>query len=415
MAKLCSNCGAQVGDNVKFCGSCGQAMSQQHVPSAQPAPVQQQPYIQPEASQQPIQPQYQSPPANQPQYPQPNMPAPVQAKSKTPLIIAGAAGLAVIALIAAAVVTKGFGLLGNGSNLTEIAQSDRPTQTAAGQKDKLSTTATTQTGSTLITVPKNASAEEKLAYSYIETAAEFYEAATEMEFLFPYCADSFYAIAAVDVCSMRYAVDCLLEIKGTSPAEDDRLRDWDDIAALGWVSSFPYFFEGVVLEARGDTAGASECYRKARLNPYYAEEDEGLKAIKNLDEKALNGLKATLEEIEDMIFEATGGSNLIAIERNENNFDISYLRKKAAECMTSQEAEAEGGEEAVGAIDACAYYIAALYADPLDGDNYADLAEWYLRFYGSEMAESFLEAGMSVDPTNTRLASLDKEIKEATE
>jgi len=247
----------------------------------------------------------------------------------------------------------------------------------------------------------NASGDELLLY-YIEDAVLFYEGALEIETMFPYCADSFYSLAAANICSMRYAIDCLLEMKGVSATDDERLRDWDEIAALGWSSPFPYFFEGIVLEARGDTAGASECYRKAKLNPGYYEADEGLKDIKNLDEKALGNLKAELEDLEDMIFEATFGPMMIAIERNENNFDISYLRGKAAECMTSEDT-----------AKAYYYYLAVLYTDPLDGDSYADLAKWGLQFYGPAMAEVYVDAGLQVDYSNTRLASLANEIKEA--
>ena len=404
MAKLCSNCGTQVGDNVKFCGSCGQAMPQQHVPLVQPTPVQQQPYIQPEVSQQPIQPQYQSPPADQPQYQQTYMPSPAQPKSKTPFIFAGVAGLAVIALITVAVVTKGFGLLGNGLILSGITQSDRPTQTATGQTDKPTSVATTQTGSTLITVPKNASAEEKLAYSYIEYAAEIYGQAIESEVSFPYCADAFYAVAAVNVNAMRYAVDCLLELKGISPEEDGRLRDWDTIAALGWISPFPYFFEGVVLDAKGDSSSAAECYRKAALNPNFTDDIENYKTIKDLDEKALKSLKTVLEEQEDKIYEATYGFSFVFIPRDENNFDIEYLRGKAIACLRAEEVDL------FGALD---YYLAALQINPFDGDNYANLAIVSLFMEDSDMYSLYIDEGLAIDPDNVRLKFIQDPSEEA--
>ena len=162
--------------------------------------------------------------------------------------------------------------------------------------------------------------------------------------------------------------------------------------------------------------GASECYRKATLNPSYSEQDEALKAIIKLDEKALNGLKTVLEELEDKIFEATYGPSMVVIERNENNFDISYLRKKAAECMASHDAETtEDDDESSWAMDAYSYYLAALQIDPFDADCYADLAAWWLRFSDSDMAASYIETGLRLDPNNTRLASLANEIKEAVE
>jgi hypothetical protein len=88
-----------------------------------------------------------------------------------------------------------------------------------------------------------------------------------------------YRIAAASINSMRYAVDCLLEIKGTAPSEDGRLRDWDAIAALSWTSHYPYVFEGIVLEAGGDKNAAMSCYEKAALNPLISEDDADLRCI----------------------------------------------------------------------------------------------------------------------------------------
>ena len=74
---FCSNCGAQQGDNEKFCGECGYG-------TGQPAAPVQQPTYQPE------------PPAKK--------------KSKKPLLIGGGAVIAAT-LVAVLVFTNGFGLL----------------------------------------------------------------------------------------------------------------------------------------------------------------------------------------------------------------------------------------------------------------------------------------------------------------
>ena len=359
--KHCSNCGKEVENDEMYCVLCGQRQEWQMS----------QPIVLPYNTQQP--------------------PMSVKKKSKIPLIIAGILVL-VVTLVTTGIFTNGFGLFGGTKG-----------GVSSGDNDIIN-----------IKIPANASEEEKLVYNYIEYSTSYYEGAVAIQYIYPYCADSFYSMAAVNVCAIRYAVDCLLEIKGVPPAEDGRLRDWDEIATLGWRSPFPWFFEGVVLEARGDTARASECYRKAMLNPDYLKEDEGLKILINLDEKALNDLKVMLEGIEDKIYKATDHSPLmIAIERNEYNFDISYLRGMANEYMALHETDEN---DVSGAMDAYGYYLAALYNDPLDGDSYADLVEWWLRVCGNdETTTVYLDAGMSVDSTNTRLTSLAKEIKEAVE
>ena len=253
-------------------------------------------------------------------------------------------------------------------------------------------------GDVKVEVPKNASNEEKLAYNYIEFTMEFWQKGMEYdEAGLSYVADSFFAMAAANTCSMRYAIDCILELKGSPPANDERLRDWEAIAALGWASPFPYFFEGVVLEAKGDGGGANECYRKAALNPNFLEGMENFKTIKDLDEKALKSLKATLEELEDKIFETTVYEQFIFIPRDENNFSVDYLREKAMACL---EAETE---DLVGAYD---YYLAAVLANPFDGDSYAQLAVVCLYLDKGDLFAGCINAGLAVNPKNERLGFL---------
>ena len=375
MAKFCSNCGAQLDEAAKFCPGCGTqtvAAGAQTVAAGAQQIQAQQPY-----APQPVQPA--------PLYSPPSAPAPAapKKKNKTLFIIAGAA-VAVVALVVALIVALSGKSGGNGGGVN----------------------ASSGSGDVQVNVPKDATDEEKLAYNYIETAAEFFKNAAESDKVgLPHCADGACSVAAVSVCSMRYAVDCLLEMKGVAPAEDGRLRDWDAIAALGWVSPFPYFFEGVVLEAKGDSAGAAECYRKAALNPNFLEGMESNKTIKNLDEKALKGLQATLEELEDKIFAAAYGPCSVNIPRDENNFSVDYLRKKAQACLEAEE------EDLFGAYE---YFSAALQINPLDGDNYANAAIVALYMDDGDMFLGYLNEGLMVDPNNARLKFLQNTMKEAT-
>ena len=255
-----------------------------------------------------------------------------------------------------------------------------------------------------INVPKSASNEEKLAYNYIEVAAEIYQLGVGYSELgMPAFADNAFSMSGATVSAMRYAVDCLLDMKGSAPAEDGRLRDWDMIAALGWASPYPYFFEGVILEAGGDSAGAEECYRKAALNPNFIEGMDDFKTLAGLDEKALNGLKTTLEEIEDRIFEATNGPQFISIPRDENNFSVEFMREKGMALL-------EVGNENLQA--ALPYYQNAVRLNPKDGDNYVNLAIVYLYMDDGESMADCIRDGMDADPDNERLAFLTDKMKE---
>ena len=260
-------------------------------------------------------------------------------------------------------------------------------------------------GETSLDVLKNVSDEELLAYNYIEFTSELWQIGVESdEAGLVYVADSFYGFAGANTCSMRYAVDCLLELKGSPPNEDERLRNWDIIAAIGWASPFPYFFEGVVLDARGDSAGAAECYSKAALNPNFLESMEDFKTIKDLDANALKALKTALDELEDNILESVGEWRFIFIPRDENNFDVDYLREKALACLEAED------EDLFGAYD---YYYAALRLNPLDGDSYAHLVIVSLYMNVGEMVADYLGAGLAVDPENVRLNYLQDIVKEA--
>ena len=276
MAKFCANCGEHAQENAKFCASCGQAIPQ--------------------------------PPQYQQQYP--SAPAPAKKSSKTPFIIAGAGGLAVIALAVTLIATGGFGLLGKTSgeigdaHILSSGNNGRAAESSSG--DDATTNGDNgpadNENSIDISVPKDASDEELVAYLFIENVISIFDMGHE------YANDGLtlvaglpYGTAAASVSAMRYAVDCLLEIKGAPPAEDGRLSDWDEIAALGWASPYPYFFEGIVINAKEGIEAATPCYEKACRNPAMTEDDAYLIYIISLDADQLQRLRTALTEAEDEI------------------------------------------------------------------------------------------------------------------
>ena len=351
--KFCSNCGAPLEDTAKYCPGCGTQAPQPQ----QTQPVQQQPFQ---------------------QYPPPYAPVPApKPKSKAPLIVGGIAGVLVVALVIALVVTKGFGLLGK--------------QGETG-------------GGTAITVPKDASDEELAAYAFIDGMLSLYESGLESIKTGPdVTVEYFCGTAAASICSMRYAVDLLMESKGGVPAQDGRLNDWDMIAALGWASPYPYLFEGVVHEAQGDMNAAKSCYEKSALNPKLGKESAYLRLMAGMDVKQLQGLRAALTELEDKIFAVCTKADM-AVPRSEYNFSAAYLRAEGRKALKA---------DANARYAALSYYLAALRVDPYDGDTYAGAVMLYIDLKAPEEAALWLETGLLLAPENATLKTLYNTIKGA--
>jgi len=257
----------------------------------------------------------------------------------------------------------------------------------------------------MVNVPENTTAEETKAYEYIGIAVEFYQLGMDFnEVGGRYFADSAFALAAAYISSMRYAAECLLEVNGTNLAQDNKLRDWDEIAALCWASPYAWFFEGIVLEAQGNSSEAAECYRKAALNPGFTEDMEDWKAIKDFDTDMLRALLVELERWEDTIFEVTFGPRFIYIPRDENNFDVEFLNQKALESLDEDE------NDILGPLG---YFLAALQINPLDGDSYANIAVMYMFMEDGVRVNETINSGLIADPDNERLKLLQETYKEA--
>ena len=218
-------------------------------------------------------------------------------------------------------------------------------------------------------------------------------------------ADYMYGTAAASASSMRYAVDCLLYMKGEgntlAGVVGDRLNDWDEIAALGYASPYPYLFEGIVEETDGKTDAASDCYQKAACNPDLLANSEYLKTLLLLDKPALKRLKAKLTALEDKIFAVYAPAG-VSIPRNENNFDAAWLRAQGRDALGNSPEDYEA---------ALAYYLAALSVDPYDGDNYAGCAVLYMYMEDAQTAIRYLNAGLFVDPENDALNTVLKSLE----
>jgi len=257
---------------------------------------------------------------------------------------------------------------------------------------------------------KKASPNETIANTFIDSISGLYDKGTEYDNdgLIE-VANYLYGTAAADVSSIRYAVDCLLYMKGEgstlADVVGDRLGDWDKIAALGYASPYPYIFEGITDEADGKTDAANQCYEKAAGNPNMLENSEYLKTITLLDKPALEKLKTKLTALEDKIFAAyTPGD--ISIPRSENNFSDVWLRAQGRAVLDKNPNDYQ---------PALQYYLAALGVNPYDGDNYAGVAVLYMSVEDSQSAIRYLNDGLFIDPQNKSLNAVLKTLKGVTQ
>ncbi len=265
-------------------------------------------------------------------------------------------------------------------------------------------------GCTAFHALKKISKEENIAYSYIDSMIAIFEKGHEFaEAGLMIAADYPYGTAAASISAMRYGVDCLLEAKGEALPQDDRLSNWDEIAALGWASPYPYLFEGIVLEAVGDSDAALSCYTKAALNPALSQDDDNLRYILLLDVPKLEALRTALAEAEDNIF-AVYTPMPAAIPRSEHNFSPLYLRDQ---CRVALEiSDTETGEPAPDYDMALQYTHGALALEPFNGDNYAVLAAVYLAMEQPSVAIHWLNEGLFIEPENEMLTTLATSIEE---
>jgi len=252
-----------------------------------------------------------------------------------------------------------------------------------------------------LVVPTNAPVAEKTFYEFIQGALDACELGLAFQYIgYDRAARSIYGASAASISSVRYAVDCLL---GSAP-EAGRLNDWNSIASLSWSSPAPYFFEGLVHEAKGRSAEASECYRKEALNPgaFAGSDRDELKTLKGMDQIALRNLRAELVKAEDSIFTEFNPAASV-IPRHEKNFDPEYLKGRAQKSLD------DDGD----AVSALAYFAASLQVNPFNGDNYAGPVIVYFVLEEFDIAFDYLNEGLLVAPENAWLNALLSLFKEA--
>lgn len=221
---------------------------------------------------------------------------------------------------------------------------------------------------------------------------------------FRYHAAYAYGTALASAMSMRYAVDCLIFLNGEGDSLDEitdgRESNWDMIAAYGYASPYPWYFEGLVYDVQGMPNAATECYANALLNPMFdSDRDGALMLLRSLTVNELKDVRKDLAALEDRLLK-TGIKPSPAI-RTEYNFDAAYFRALAADIAAKDDPDYYA---------MLAYFENALAVDPFTGDNYLGCALMSVYTDDLDKAYEYVNCGLFADPSCEGLKKLAGEI-----
>ena len=216
---------------------------------------------------------------------------------------------------------------------------------------------------------------------------------------FDFQSQSMYAFSGASLSAMRYAVENILFLRGEGGSLDNltgngRYAGWDDIAALSYASPYPYYFEGLLSQIKGDNGRAKSCYKAALLNPAYPADGVDFLYLKDMGTSDLYKLRNDLLAREDAVY-SLYTPNPSKIARDAYNFFPEYLRAKAKEAL-------DNGNGA-GAL---AFAKAAALNDSFDVLNYRSAALCAILAGELETAAEYINAGLIYAPEDEGLLTL---------
>lgn len=113
--------------------------------------------------------------------------------------------------------------------------------------------------------------------------------------------------AGASISSLRYAVEYVLWLKGEGEklvdfTSDSLFSGWDEIANIGYMSPYPYFFEGLIYAFQGENAKAAECYAVSEMMEYFPVEGINFGYLKDESIDSLYNIRDRLREVENSIY-----------------------------------------------------------------------------------------------------------------
>ncbi|ODU54288.1 MAG: hypothetical protein ABT01_08925 [Clostridium sp. SCN 57-10] len=242
----------------------------------------------------------------------------------------------------------------------------------------------------------------KITDAYLGGFTRFYERGNEYaEKGLQLQADYAYGWAAASVSAMRCCAERLIELKDDDGSPQDapveRAEDWNTIASMSYASPYPWYFEGLVFSAQGQTDEARACYENALLNSAFSpEHDEALSVMLAMTETELQAVREKAATLEEQIF-AVWEPEKESYPRLALGFDDAYLRALARECISSEPADYRG---------ALRHYEAALKVNPFEGDNFVGCALTHLYLGETDITFFYINEGLFVDPKHEGLQKI---------
>lgn len=258
---------------------------------------------------------------------------------------------------------------------------------------------------------KNGSGESAyLHVQLIDTMSELKNIGDEFkEYEMDLQANYYYGVAGASISAFRFAIDCMLYLKGEgenlSEIVGDVYGDWDTIAEINYASPYPYYFEGLIHHIQGDQDEAAECYTNAVLNPSFPEQDISFIYLFDFSIDELYSLKEELAALEESIYAAYTPVRDIC-ERSPYNYNDEYLRAAALETLKEDPEDLE---------TAWKYYNTALLVNPFEGKNFAACALMSIYQKDIESAIYYINEGFLIDEECEELKKLEEIVKSSLE
>ena len=212
-------------------------------------------------------------------------------------------------------------------------------------------------------------------------------------------AEYYYSFAGASISAFRYAVECILWLKGEGDTLDSFTADshysgFDKIAEIDYSSPYPSYFEGLIYEVQGKYDECVTPYASAAVMPLFPEEGLDFYYLKKMSIEGLYELREELRAIEEDIY-SEYVPVLTGHEWDRKMFDTDYLLG-----MSSNEIQNSNYEEALF------YAKQALKSNPFKAESWQNAAACAMYAEQLELMGEYVEEGLAIFPEDENLLVL---------
>ena len=212
-------------------------------------------------------------------------------------------------------------------------------------------------------------------------------------------AEYYYSFAGASISAFRYAVECILWLKGEGDSldsftADSRYSGFDRIAEINYASPYPSYFEGLLYEVQGKYDECVTPYASAAVMPLFPEEGLDFYYLKKMSIEGLYELREELRAIEEDIY-SEYVPVLTGHEWDRKMFDTDYLLG-----MSSNEIQNSNYEEALF------YAKQALKSNPFKAESWQNAAACAMYAEQLELMGEYVEEGLAIFPEDENLLVL---------